>query len=169
MSKPLLAGYQLRLGTARERAILVKFMELTYQELFPEQNDFSHLAKTVKQYFSRETPLWWVTAADGNVSRKGYTATHPLPVGCLWMGNGVDQVNGDRYGYIFLLYVMPAHRRQGIGSALMQQAEARARARGDRQIGLQVFQSNQVALNLYHGLGFRTQSLWMVKPLARKY
>ncbi|NEP53897.1 MAG: GNAT family N-acetyltransferase [Moorea sp. SIO3C2] len=169
MSKPLLAGYQLRLGRARERAILVKFMELTYQELFPEQNDFSHLAKTVKQYFSRETPLWWVTAADGNVSRKGSTATHPLPVGCLWMGNGVDQANGDRYGYIFLLYVMPAHRRQGIGSALMQHAEASARARGDRQLGLQVFQSNQVALNLYHQLGFRTQSLWMIKPLQRKY
>ena len=37
-------------------------MQRTYQELVPEQ-DFSHLAQTVEQYFSRETPLWWVESA----------------------------------------------------------------------------------------------------------
>jgi ribosomal protein S18 acetylase RimI-like enzyme len=47
----------------------------------------------------------------------------------------------------------------------MRHAQDWARARGDRQLGLQVFQSNQPALSLYHQLGFQTQSLWMVKPL----
>ncbi len=47
----------------------------------------------------------------------------------------------------------------------MHQAEDWAMARGDRQIGLQVFQSNQPALNLYHRLGYQTQSFWMIKPL----
>jgi ribosomal protein S18 acetylase RimI-like enzyme len=47
----------------------------------------------------------------------------------------------------------------------MGYAEDWARARGDRQIGLQVFQTNQLALNLYQQLGFQTQSFWMVKPL----
>ena len=87
-------------------------------------------------------------------------------MGCIWLGNAIDQVRGDRHAHIFLLYVMPEHRRRGIGSELMRHAEDWARARGDRQIGLQVFQSNQPALALYHQLGYQTQSLWMVKSLS---
>ena len=60
---------------------------------------------------------------------------------------------------------MPEYRRQGIGSALMRYAEDWARAKGDRQIGLQVFQFNQPALNLYQQLGYETQSFWMIKVL----
>jgi ribosomal protein S18 acetylase RimI-like enzyme len=85
----------------------------------------------------------------------------------LWLGNAIDQVIGDRYAYIFLLYVVPHCRQQGIGKALMRQAEDWAMARGDRQLGLQVFPHNQPALNLYSRLGYQTQSLWMVKPLLR--
>jgi ribosomal protein S18 acetylase RimI-like enzyme len=40
-----------------------------------------------------------------------------------------------------------------------------ATQKGDRQIGLQVFESNTPALNLYHQLGYQEQSLWMVKSL----
>jgi ribosomal protein S18 acetylase RimI-like enzyme len=171
VSNQLLAGYQLRLGLERERRSLAKFLKLSYQELYPEQNDFSHLTETVNRYFSRETPLWWVELDDAAVSGNGNSSLISQssglsqPVGCLWLGNAVDQVQGDRHAHIFLLYVMPEHRRRGIGSALMHHAEEWARARGDRQIGLQVFQSNQPALNLYQQLGYQTQSLWMVKPL----
>ena len=86
-------------------------------------------------------------------------------VAVLWMGNVIDQVQGDRYAHIFILYVMPEHRRRGIGTTLMRHAEGWARARGDRQIGLQVYQNNQPALNLYHQQGYQTESLWMIKPL----
>lgn len=79
----------------------------------------------------------------------------------------MDQIQGDRHAHIFLLYVSPAHRHRGIGSALMQQAEAWATARGDRQIGLQVFHHNQPALQLYEKLGYQPQSYWMVKPLKQ--
>ena len=168
MSNQLLPGYQLRIGLGREQATLVKFLQLSYQELFPEQDDFSHLAETVRRYFSRETPLWWVEPTAGVVSEDSSVApSTPLSesVGCIWLGNAVDQVRGDRHAHIFLLYVMPEHRRRGIARALMRHAQDWARARGDRQLGLQVFQSNQPALSLYHQLGFQTQSLWMVKPL----
>jgi ribosomal protein S18 acetylase RimI-like enzyme len=84
------------------------------------------------------------------------------------VGNAIDQVSGDRHAHIFLLYVVPEHRRRGIGKALMQYVEKWAIARGDRQIGLQVFQSNQPALNLYNQLGYQTQSLWMLKEIAVK-
>lgn len=168
MSNQLLPGYQLRIGSGREQATLVKFLQLSYQELFPEQDDFSHLGETVRRYFSRETPLWWVDPADAAVS-EGSSIVPPTPlsepVACIWLGNAVDQVRGDRHAHIFLLYVMPEHRRRGIARALMRHAQDWARTRGDRQLGLQVFQSNQPALSLYHQLGFQTQSLWMVKPL----
>jgi GNAT superfamily N-acetyltransferase len=147
------SGYRLRTGSGLDRALLVKFMQRTYQELYPGCN-LAHFAITVEQYLSSETPLWWVEQEDAT------------PIACLWLGTAVDQVQGDRHAYIFLLYVNPDHRRQGIGSALMQQAEMWAKARGDRQIGLQVFQQNQPALNLYEKLGYRPQSIWMVKSFC---
>lgn len=154
MKYKLPPNYQFINGSSLDRASLVKFMQKTYQELFPDRN-FSHLAITVEKYFSAETPLWWVEEKVGNAAGN--------KVGCLWLGNGIDQVNGDRHAHIFLLYVAPEHRRQGIGKSLMQLGEDWAKNRGDRQISLQVFQSNQPAVNLYSQLGFQTQSLWMVK------
>lgn len=154
-------GYQLRLGSLRDRTLLVKFMAWTYQELFPNQTDFSHLAKTVEQYFSADTPLWWVEPPDN----PSPVPTLLLPIACLWMGNAIDQVTGNRYAHIFLLYVVPEYRRRGIATALLGQAQQWAAARGDCQIGLQVFSCNEPALTLYHRLGFRPQSLLMLKPL----
>ncbi len=158
VARELIPGYQLLKGSGLDRAMLVKFMNRTYGELFPEQ-DFSHLAKTVDRYFSTQTPVWWVEVMDKSATS---------PVGCLWVGNAIDQVEGTRVTHIFLLYVSPQHRRLGIGSALVTHAENWAKARGDRQIGLQVFLSNQPALNLYQKLGFESESVLMVKSLKER-
>lgn len=144
-------GYKVQAGSSRDRALLVKFMQKTYQELAPKQ-DFSHLALTVEQYLSRETPLWWVNDRNS-------------PVACLWAGNATDQITGDRIAHIFLLYVAPEHRRRGIATALIGLVETWAIDKGLGAIALQVFQSNSSALNLYNQLGYQTQSLSMVKPL----
>ncbi|MBK1988901.1 GNAT family N-acetyltransferase [Sphaerospermopsis aphanizomenoides BCCUSP55] len=161
-----LPGYHIRRGSTIDRAILVKFMQWTYQEIFPYQ-DFSHLARTVEQYFSVDTPLWWVyeEAREQGAGSRGETFS---PIACLWVGNAIDQITGSRHAHIFLLYVVPAYRRRGIGTALMQYIENWAKQRGDRQIGLQVFQTNTPALSLYQQLGYQTQSLWMIKSLHRE-
>ncbi|WP_375511986.1 GNAT family N-acetyltransferase [uncultured Nostoc sp.] len=196
MSEQLLPGYIIRRGSTLDRTLLLKFMQRTYQDLFPNEN-FSHLEQTVKQYFSSDTPLWWVEeereqgeipllstlppaplppphpplplalsvrVASPRVA-EGMPNAHP-PIACLWVGNAIDQVQGNRHAHIFILYVVPEYRRRGIGTALMQYVENWAIQRGDRQIGLQVFQSNKPALNLYNQLGYQTQSLWMVKFLS---
>jgi ribosomal protein S18 acetylase RimI-like enzyme len=171
----LLPGYYIRRGSTLERSLLVKFMQRTYQELYPDQ-DFAHLARTVEQYFSKDTPLWWVDEGDeGDVDAsaasrrvgevKIKSGSNQTPIACIWIGNAVDQLQGDRHAHIFLLYVVPEHRRRGIGTALMKYVENWAIQRGDRQIGLQVFHSNQPAVKLYDQLGYQTQSLWMIKPL----
>ncbi len=164
-------------------------MHLTYQELFPQQQNFSHLAKTVERYLAAATPLWWVetvskscesTALHGAYKLRPQVAQTAPPaessraqrtqiattVATLWMGTAIDQVSGERYAHIFLIFVHPEHRRRGIGQRLMQIAENWAKARGDRQIGLQVFISNQLALNLYQRLGYNCQSLSMIKSLS---
>lgn len=164
MDMQLPDGYSLRQGEARDRALLVKFLRHTYKELFPYQPHFVHLIKTVDDYFSRETPLWWIEITKAMVLDQ----VRSDQVACLWMGNGIDQVSGDRYSHIFLLYVMPEYRRQGLGKALMNQAINYAQARGDRQIGLQVFTHNQQALKLYQNFGFQTQSLFMFKSIDHK-
>lgn len=169
------SGYALRRGTGLDRALLVKFMQLTYEELYPGET-FAHLAQTVDQYFSGETPVWWAEMPQDEPPNATHSApelahtgrpssSFTTPIGCLWLGNAVDQVTGCRYSHIFLLYVAPAYRRQGIGAALIQRAEAWAKARGDQQVGLQVFQHNLPALRLYEKLGYRPQSIWMVKAI----
>lgn len=144
-----------------DRASLVHFIILTYRELFPKQEDFAHLAQTVEHYFSPETSLYWVIP----VNRHPLLNPESEKIACLWIGNAIDQISGDRYTYIFLLYVHPEHRQRGIGSALMHYAHTLAQERGDRQIGIHVFNHNLPALNLYKRLGYETQSLLMVKKL----
>lgn len=169
MSEQLLPGYHIRRGSTLDRSLLVKFMQRTYQDMFPNQ-DFAHLEQTVKQYFSGDTPLWWVEEEEekgaGEQKNRNFSSAPTPPIACLWVGNAIDQVRGDRHAHIFILYVVPEYRRRGIGTALMRYVENWAAQRGDRQIGLQVFQSNTPALNLYNQLGYQTQSLWMIKFLS---
>ncbi|BAU13464.1 GCN5-related N-acetyltransferase [Leptolyngbya sp. NIES-3755] len=152
-----LEGYRLDRGSGgtKERDRLLDFMQQTYAELFPG-GEFSYLENAIARFFSPETPLWWVQKSD---------ETHWNPVAGLWLGSAIDQGTGARQAHILLLYVMPDHRRKGIGEALVRYAETWAKSRGDRQIGLQVFETNLPALGLYRTLGYETQSRWMTKSI----
>ena len=79
----LLPGYSIRQGSTLDKALLVKFMQRTYQEQFPDQ-DFSHLAHTVEQYFCRDTPLWWVDEeageAGGREQGEEFQTNYQLPI-----------------------------------------------------------------------------------------
>lgn len=132
-------------------------MGWTYEELFPQQQNFSHLAETVEKYFGKQTPLWWVVP-HGDQPRLD-------PVACIWLGKAIDQVSGDRTTHIFLLYVKPEHRRLGIATALMEQAQIWAIKEGDRQISLMVYATNFDAVRLYQRLGYQNQSVLMFKNL----
>ncbi|WP_107668446.1 N-acetyltransferase [Cyanothece sp. BG0011] len=153
---PLSHHYYLKQGKTQDKAKLLKFMQLTYEELFPEQSNFTHLSTTVEQYLSSKTPLWWIEYQSEN-------STKSEQVACLWMGTGVDQVSGDRYGHIFLIYVKPNHRRQGLATILIEKGQQWVQEQGYHQIGLQVFERNQAALKLYNKLGFSPQSYLMLK------
>ncbi len=178
MSVELIPGYWLRSGSGLDRAKLLKFLHRTYGELYPDR-ELGHLAQTVEHYFSKQTPVWWVECQKNGseweeilpalpsqyLNPKSQVQNLNSVVGCLWLGNAIDQTTGSRHAHIFLLYIAPQHRRRGLGAALVVHAENWARQRGDRQIGLQVFLSNQPAMNLYQKLGYQSHSVWMVKSL----
>lgn len=54
--------------------------------------------------------------------------------------------------------VDPAHQRQGIGRALLQEARRRLQAAGAKRVFLEVRESNHSALQLYYSLGFGLQA-----------
>jgi ribosomal protein S18 acetylase RimI-like enzyme len=147
-------GYQLSRGRQHDRSILLKFLMQAYQENYPDQS-FTHLKITLDQYWSEETPVWFVVAENAQ------------SVGCLWMGSGHEQITGDRYTHIFLIYIAPAHRRQGLGRRLLLQAEEWAQARGDHALGLQVFVENSIAQSLYQKMGYQPRSTFLLKLLQQ--
>lgn len=153
---PNLTQYQLVTGSTINATSLLKFLQTTYQELYPEQQDYQHLKFTVDRYLSTQTPLWFVTTSDRDQT---------VNIACLWLGIAIDQINGIRHPNIFLIYVHPDHRRQGIGRALMVHAEAWSKAKGYSQIGLQVFATNQPAIALYQQLGYESRSISMMREL----
>lgn len=60
----------------------------------------------------------------------------------------------DENGYIPRVCVLPAYRRRGVATALMDAAEAAARVFGCTSITLEVRESNSAAIALYESLGF---------------
>lgn len=150
--------YQVVTGTTKDRQILCQFLQTTYQELYPHQHDYQHLQFTVDRYFTDSSSVWFVNNTQSAL-------VDSPQIACLWWGIAIDQITGDRHPNIFLLYVAPAHRRQGIGRALMQNIEVWAKNQGYRQIGLQVFTTDRAAIELYHQLGYQSRSISMMREL----
>ncbi len=154
-------NYRLEAGSALDRARLVKFMQRAYRDL-GAINPGAHLADTVQRHFSSHSPLWWLISDRPSPMSQGLPGTNrPEPVGCLWQGEAVDQRTGLKQAYVFLLYVAPEHRHQGLGRAMMEHAQQWAKQQGYSQIGLQVFDDNAAALSLYQKLGYRSQARWL--------
>ncbi len=71
----------------------------------------------------------------------------------------------ERRGYIDGLVVAAEHRRQGIGSGLMDAAAAWAKAQGASQLVLTVWAGNTAARGFYQSLGYGLLSEVMNKIL----
>lgn len=70
--------------------------------------------------------------------------------------------------HLYRLAVHPAHRRRGIGSALLAAAEARFVEQGGRRADAMVLDANEGAHGAWDAAGYRPQEIWTrwVKPLV---
>ncbi|MEM1254471.1 MAG: GNAT family N-acetyltransferase [Cyanobacteria bacterium P01_H01_bin.21] len=144
-------GYRLVQGSSVDRSRLISTLGSAYEELGAPQ--LGHLARTVELYLEGPSMLWWLEKTG--TSRVGFTAIQPESVGCLWLGQSINQLTGVLQAYIYLVYVAPQYRRRGMGRKLMQHAKDWAKTQGYDQISLQVFVNNTAALKLYETLGYR--------------
>jgi GNAT superfamily N-acetyltransferase len=70
------------------------------------------------------------------------------------------------------LFVRPAHRRHGVGRALLAAVAERTRERGGERLEWAALDWNELALGFYRALGARTMGEWIThrlegEPLAR--
>ncbi len=76
-----------------------------------------------------------------------------------------EEVTGAARAHVADLAVKEDARRSGVGRTLMQAAEAWARGQRSPVVGLDVWSTNERAMAFYHRLGFRPESLHLIKEL----
>ena len=119
----------------------------------PATSDF---VATFREWFEREqdTRVWWLAEADENAIGMVNVKTFermPTP------GRGPS-----RWGYLANLYVLPAYRGSGAGSALINAAIEHAKA---QQFVRLVLAPSELALPLYNRHGFRRADELLLLPL----
>ena len=154
-------GYHLIKGSSLDRSRLLTTMGNAYLELGATQ--LGHLTKTIDLYLEGPSVLWWLEKV--RTSRVGFTASGDVPIGCLWLGPSINQLTGALQAYVYLIYVAPNYRRQGLGRKLMEHAKDWAKDQGYDQLSLQVFTKNTAALKLYENLGYRPNATLLTLDL----
>ncbi len=73
--------------------------------------------------------------------------------------------NASKVGYVDLTAVDMAHRRTGVGTALLESLLSRFKSAGIDLVILDVPKSEVAAVKLYEKVGFRVRAYNMMKPL----
>ena len=88
------------------------------------------------------------------------------PLGFAHIKTFADYFTAEPHGHVSDLVVAGGAEGRGVGSALLAAAEDWSRARGHRLLTLNVFDENHRARRLYDRVGYRPDTLRMVKVLA---
>lgn len=76
-----------------------------------------------------------------------------------------DEISGEACGTIPLLAVSPKSQGLGVGKALIGYAENWVKELGCRLMHLEVFANNNNAKGFYENLGFKAETIQMIKPI----
>jgi|SRR6185295_15038222 len=110
-----------------------------WQEAFPDDQPWNSAASAIPAKLAFQPDLF-VVALDGN-----------RVIGSVMAG-----YDGHR-GWVNRIAVLRSHGGQGVGSALMREAETRLRTMGCAKINLQVRASNATAAEFYTRLGYSVE------------
>jgi GNAT superfamily N-acetyltransferase len=114
--------------------------------------------------FSGHLSAWWDTCRDSFTAYLAREASGAA-IGVAWVSlaprvprpGALERFSGD----IQTVYVVPAHRRQGIGSALVEAAARHAETRGAARVTVS---SGRRALPIYERLGFSSSPRLLQRP-----
>jgi ribosomal protein S18 acetylase RimI-like enzyme len=91
---------------------------------------------------------------------------HGEPVGSLWVAlTGIRLPDGRPLGWVMNVEVAAERRGEGFGRELMLTAERECLTAGVRDLGLNVYSANRVAIRLYDSLGYLTTRRVLAKTL----
>jgi ribosomal protein S18 acetylase RimI-like enzyme len=107
-----------------------------WRQVFPDDPPHNDPLDSIRLKMSSQPELFFVATRAGEI------------VGTIMAG-----FDGHR-GWIYRVAVNPKQQRQGIGTALMQRAEAELIARGAPKINLQVRSTNEQVVGFYRRLGY---------------
>jgi [ribosomal protein S18]-alanine N-acetyltransferase len=123
------------------------------QECFPAGIAYSK--QELKTYVQHRGAFSLVAAEVGPVKEAGqYTGKDS------GQAAGFIVVHGGPAGHVITIDVIPAARRLGVGSLLLQAAEDRLRAAGSRAVGLETAVDNLTALTFYKRHGYSVVRTW---------
>lgn len=105
-------------------------------EAFPRNPPWNAPAKNIRTKLTVQPELFVVAEFDELV-----------------IGTAMAGFDGHR-GWVYFLAVAKAHRRRGVGQALMRHVEAALRDLGCAKLNLQVREDNEDALSFYRRIGF---------------
>jgi GNAT superfamily N-acetyltransferase len=88
-----------------------------------------------------------------------------IPLGFIHTCSRKDEISGETCGTVPLLGVCVKAQGLGVGKALIASAEAWAKEQGYRLLHLEVFAHNDKAQGFYQKLGFKAETLHMIKEI----
>lgn len=106
---------------------------------------------------------WFDGATDGEAMLIAEDAGSPC--GCAFLLTVVDYFTGRSHAHLSVLVVSEWAEGRGVGSALLDAAEAWARTRGSDRLTLHAMLNNSRARGLYERRGFVGELIRYAKPL----
>jgi ribosomal protein S18 acetylase RimI-like enzyme len=143
------AAMHIRVATSQDTAALAAMnLEFNESSATPEQ-----MAAQIEAARGHETAL--IAEVDGATA--GFACLRVLRCVCY----------AEPYAEVTEMYVRPAHRRKGVGRALMLFAEQLAREAGAHEIKVLTGADNDQGQGLYRSLGYEVDDeVLLLKPLS---
>jgi ribosomal protein S18 acetylase RimI-like enzyme len=124
-----------------------------YRQFYEKPADFALARRYLGERFARQESVILVAEnAAGEIV--GFTQLYPA----------FCSVIADRTYVLYDLFVTPSARGTGAGRALMEAAEAHARATGAARLELQTARTNVIGQSLYESCGWERDELFYVYP-----
>jgi GNAT superfamily N-acetyltransferase len=144
------------------------------------ESDYSFIFE-LSPYLAEVAQLEWHTADDVKAMQSQYIAemlaqtskptgtfiaeANNIPLGFIHVRTHKDSITGETCGTIPLLAVSPVSQGSGLGTSLIEHAEGWAKNLGCRLLHLEVFANNAKAKRFYQNIGFKAETLHMIKTI----